>query len=319
MLSADLMKTSHVAASVVAAFLVTACGAAPVSSDERGEKTGTVRSALEEDDELPIEVENPDKEGIVEVLHPGGLGWSTSDGTPKDQGLVAGETSVSAAGAGQICVIGTHGMPGSIQCLPPEDLYQNSGATYLHCSVCFAGSGTTLSGEGSVAQYLAEHQGASCGDVIACTGTTASRAGGAPGCRATVSCHGQFVNGCTPAVAISPVVPGVCFETLTNSAGPGILTGGPTASMIPAPNLDRVSVGCFPGQQPHDVWQRCRNNYRNYVTDPGYFFADRTCATEWAEAEPTPGFQTCNALVRKCIDSTNRACAAGGGGGAANP
>jgi hypothetical protein len=182
--------------------------------------------------------------------------------------------------------------------MPPANTFANSGAQQLMCSVCYSGTATTLSGEGSVAQVLGQLQGVPCENVIACTGPV-SPLGNVPtpggGVCATMQCNGIWVNGCTPPVAITPSVPGVCFTT-----------GQPPSFPLP----DRVTVGCFPGDQPSDVWQRCRQRYSSFVTDPG-IFSDTTCADEWKNPDPSSqGFQECQALVRACIQATFNACGA---------
>jgi hypothetical protein len=74
---------------------------------------------------------------------------------------------------------------------------------------------------------------------------------------------------------------------------------------------DRVTVGCFAGDLPSDVWLRCRDRYRDHVTiDRVWPLPDRVCADEWANANPTHGFQECQALVRACLAGTGRACQA---------
>ena len=66
-----------------------------------------------------------------------------------------------------------------------------------------------------------------------------------------------------------------------------------------------MTVGCFAGDLPSDVWRRCRNVYNNYVPPGG-----GTCSDVWNELPSDPRKQTCDALVRLCIQNTNAACAA---------
>ncbi|MBK8253140.1 MAG: hypothetical protein IPK82_10795 [Polyangiaceae bacterium] len=250
-----------------------------------------------EEAQQAIDVENPTGAGLTFVVRPGQ--WSTTDGSWVDQRCVAGETAVATAGGGQVCVIGTHGGVGEIQCMPPPGVFAGSGANQLVCSVCYAGTPTTLSGEQGVAQVLGVQQGVPCQDVIACTGPV-SPMGVQPtplggGTCATMQCAGVWVNGCSPPQAISPNVPGICFTT----------TNPPSY-----PNPTLVTVGCFAGDLPHNIWQRCRDRYANHVTSSG-LFGSTTCADEWASADPSsPGFQSCQALVRTCIQNTQAACAA---------
>jgi len=296
------------ACSVVAALFVVGSVASGCQGVERQESE-EIASAEQAIDEL-----NPTAAGLTIVARP--TQWSTTDGSWGDTSCVAGETAVATAG-GTLCVIGTHGGPGVIQCMPPPGVFAGSGATDLVCSVCYAGTPTTLSGENGVAQAIAVQQGVACQNVIACTGSVAPRGiqptpGGGGTC-ATLECQGVWVNGCSPPQAISPSAPGVCFTTTQ-----------PPSFPIPT----KVTVGCFAGDLPHDVWNRCRQRYASHVTSSG-LFSDTTCADEWASADGSSvGFQTCNALVRTCIQSTQAACAAmapppppAGGGGpvAGNP
>jgi hypothetical protein len=243
-----------------------------------------------------INVDNPTGAGLNFVVRPGQ--WSTSDGSPQDQGCVQGETEIFDAAGGRLCVIGTHGLPGEIQCMPPPGVFPGNGATHLLCSVCFAGTPTTPSGQNSVAQCLAELQDVPCERVFACTGPVTPMGdmqlpeGGA--C-AVARCDGIWVNGCTPPAAIQPRIPGVCFTT-----------GQPPSFPIP----DRVTVGCFNGDLPSDTWLRCRDYYRDHVTiSRPWPLPDRTCADEWASANgASQGFQECQALVRSCVRGTSEAC-----------
>lgn len=146
--------------------------------------------------------------------------WSTSDGSPVDVACCAGESAAADAGGGQVCVIGTHGNVGVIQCMPPPGIYTDSGATQLLCSVCYAGQ-TQPDGGPSVAQCIALDQGADCHDVIACTGSVEPR--GPDGtCGAVMICHGSWVDGCDPPNAITPSSPGICYRTAArgDDAGP---------------------------------------------------------------------------------------------------
>jgi hypothetical protein len=118
--------------------------------------------------ESQVYIENPTAAGLTIVVRPGQ--WSTSDGSPRDQRCVAGETEVGDAAGERLCVIGTHGGIGEIQCMPPAGVFGASGAQELVCSVCYAGTPTTISGEQGVAQGVAQLQGVPCDDVIACTG-----------------------------------------------------------------------------------------------------------------------------------------------------
>jgi hypothetical protein len=244
-----------------------------------------------------IIVENPGGNGLNIIARP--IQWSTSDGSPVDQACLQGETEIADAAGGRLCVIGTHGLIGEIQCMPPNGVFAGSGATHLMCSVCYSGTPTTISGEQGVAQCIAELQGVPCQDVVACTGPVSPMGnmvlpGG--GACAVARCDGIWVNGCTPPAAIQPRIPGVCFTT-----------GQPPSFPIP----DRVTVGCFAGDLPSDVWLRCRDRYRDHVTiDRVWPLPDRTCADEWANANPTQGFQECQALVRACLAGTGRACQA---------
>jgi hypothetical protein len=236
---------------------------------------------------------NPDAAGLEIIARPGQ--WSTSDGSPVDVACSAGETAITDASGGRLCVIGTHGNIGVIQCMPPNGVFAGSGAQQLLCSVCYAGTPTTGSGEGSVAQCIAQLQGVPCESVIACTGSVEPI--GNNGTCAESRCHGIWVNGCTPPVAIRPNTPGVCYT----NADPQ-----PPAAPIAA----AVTVGCFTNDLPSDVWQRCRNSYSTFVTIHRIWpLPDRTCADEWSNADITSqGFQECQALVRSCIGQTRSAC-----------
>jgi hypothetical protein len=241
-------------------------------------------------------VTNPDAAGLNIFARPGQ--WSTSDGSPVDVACTQGETEIVDASGGRLCVIGTHGNIGVIQCMPPNGVFAGSGAQQLLCSVCFAGSPTTASGEGSVAQCLAQMQGVPCENVIACTGPQAPIGNNPSGCAET-RCYGVWVNGCTPPVAITPSTPGVCYTT-----------GPPQPPSAPVAN--KVTVGCFASDLPSDMWQRCRSGYNNFVTiSRPWPLPDRTCADEWANADPSSqGFQACQALVRSCLANTRASCAA---------
>jgi hypothetical protein len=258
-------------------------------------------SAMSLPAQMPIQtptptVTNPDAAGLDIIARPGQ--WSTSDGSIVDEACTAGETEIVDAAGGRLCVIGTHGNIGQIQCMPPNDVFSGSGAQQLLCSVCYAGTPTTGSGEGSVAQCLAQLQGVPCGNVIACTGSVQPIGNNPSGC-AEVRCNGIWVNGCTPPAAITPNTPGVCYTTAP-------------AQPPSAPIANAVTVGCFAGDLPSDVWQRCRNGYNNFVTiSRPWPFSDRTCADEWANADfSSQGFQECQALVRSCIANTRNSCAA---------
>jgi hypothetical protein len=230
---------------------------------------------------------NPTAAGLNIIARPGQ--WSTSDGSPTDVACTAGETAVVDASGGTVCVIGTHGGIGEIQCMPPNGVFAGSGAQQLLCSVCYAGTPTTGSGEGSVAQCLAQMQGVPCENVIACTGSVSPL--GNNGTCAVMECDGIWVNGCTPPVAIRPSSPGVCYTNATPQ---------PPANPLPG----AVTVGCFPGDIPSDIWRRCRNVYNTFVTGIG-----TTCSAEWANADfSSQGFQECQALVRSCIQQTRAAC-----------
>jgi hypothetical protein len=231
-------------------------------------------------------VTNPTAAGLNIVQRPGQ--WSTTDGSAVDQACTAGETAVVDASGGTVCVIGTHGNIGEIQCMPPNGVFAGSGAQQLLCSVCYAGTPTTGSGEGSVAQCLAQMQGVPCQNVIACTGPVSPL--GNNGTCAVMQCGGIWVNGCTPPMPITPSSPGVCYTT----------TPQPPSNPINS----AVTVGCFAGDLPSDIWRRCRNVYNTYVTGTG-----STCATEWSNANfNSQGFQECQALVRGCIQQTRAAC-----------
>src|SRR5262249_24286871 len=83
-------------------------------------------------------VTNPTAAGLNIIARPGQ--WSTSDGSPTDVACTAGETAVVDASGGTVCVIGTHGNIGEIQCMPPNGVFAGSGAQQLLCSVCYAGT-----------------------------------------------------------------------------------------------------------------------------------------------------------------------------------
>src|SRR5262245_12509796 len=76
-------------------------------------------------------VTNPTAAGLNIIARPGQ--WSTSDGSPTDVACTAGETAVVDASGGTVCVIGTHGGIGEIQCMPPNGVFAGSGAQQLLC------------------------------------------------------------------------------------------------------------------------------------------------------------------------------------------
>jgi hypothetical protein len=225
--------------------------------------------------------------------------WGTSDGTAGDQQCVAGELGAATAGGGQVCVIGTHGCPSGIQCMPPPGVYTGSGAAQLLCSICYAGASTA--DDPSVAQCLAAQQGAACNNVIACTGpVTPAGASTTPNGNpcAQMNCDGIWVDGCNPPNPINPFTPGICYTTTVTQPASNPLPGAAT-------------VGCFAGDTPATIWQRCRNVYNSWVVATGTF-SNTTCADIWANPPDNglndPTLQQCQDLVNSCVRNTQASC-----------
>lgn len=215
-----------------------------------------------------IVVGNPSGNGLVIVGGP--FQWSTTDGSPVDTACVTAEGQIADAGAGQVCVIGTHGAPGWIQCLPPPDIVSGSGADTLLCSICYAGE--IGPGGESVAQCLANQQGVDCHHVIACTGSVEPI--GNVGHCAQVHCNGEWVDGCTPPNPIVPSIPGICFTS--------------------------------PGPRPWEISNACRARYAGHVVERGTW-SNTTCQDIWNDPAIGSGdwrFQLCQSLVRRCFLST---------------
>jgi len=219
--------------------------------------------------------------------------WSTveldenGDPTDLDLACLLGEIDVATAGGGEIFVVGTHGSPGSAQCLPDPGTI--GGTPELVCSICYAGSEGP--GGTSIAECVAVDQGYACEDVIACTGSVSPV--GNTGTCAEIRCNGVWVDACGD--VITPWVDGVCFTYGTEQ---------PTSNPVPG----AATVGCFAGDQPHDVYNRCEDVYEDWVASDG-----QTCTEIWQDpsiGSGDPRFQECHALVQTCFDDTMAVCQA---------
>ncbi len=113
-------------------------------------------------------------------------------------------------------------------------------------------------------------------------------------------CDGVWVDGCDPPNVITPQVPGLCFDYQVEQP-------------VSNPIAGAVTVGCFAGDQGHDIWQRCRDQYADWVVENGTFW-DTTCQDIWNNPQGMSDwrYQTCRDLVRTCIDETLAVCAANG-------
>jgi uncharacterized membrane protein YgcG len=222
-------------------------------------------------------------------------------GADRDAVLVNCTLDFVLRGGNSVYTIALHGEPSQIQALPAVGVVGASGAQTVVVASC--NGGTAAPGDESIAQYVARTEGIPCNRVIGCTGlvypvcgpnrTTAMPDGSTTPGTPELYCAGVWVNGCVPPTAVTPNIPGVSMTTPMN-----------TTPSAPA-NPGAVTVGCFVGDLPSDVWRRCRNVYNNYVPPCG-----GTCSDVWNELPSHPRKQTCDALVRSCIQNTLAACAA---------
>jgi hypothetical protein len=225
-------------------------------------------------------------------------------GTDSDAVLVNCMLDFVLRSGNSVYTIALHGEPSAIQALPPPGAVGASGANRVVVASC--NGGTAAPGDESIAQFVARTEGIPCENVVGCTGlvyplcgpnrTTATPDGSTTTGTPELYCAGTWVNGCVPPVAVSTPIPGVAMTT-------------PATTAPSAPIPGAVTVGCFAGDQPSDVWQRCRNVYNNYVVSSGVF-SDTVCSNVWNELPSNPQKQTCDALVRQCISNTINACAA---------
>jgi hypothetical protein len=143
---------------------------------------------------------------------------------------------------------------------------------------------------------------------------------GTPGCMVTYLEYGtETTVGCTwfeaqwalncSLVGVGAQVYGIPpYTAICQSTPPNILVDQPPSTPIPG----AVTVGCFAGDQPHDIWQRCRNAWRDWVVVNGTLW-DTTCADIWADTSIGANdwrWQACQNLVNQCIADTNAVCAA---------
>lgn len=200
-----------------------------------------------------------------------------------------------------VYTIALHGLPSEIEALPPAGTVAGSGASTVVVSSCFGGAGAP--GDESIAQYVARTEGIPCEQVFGCTGsvypicgpdgtTTMPDGSTTPG-TPELHCDGVWVNGCAPATAVTPVLPGVRFTTR--------MTTNPSGPVSPG----AVTVGCFAGDLPSDVWRRCRGVYNDHRPVAG-----SVCSSVWNELPSDPRKAECDALVRSCIQNTLAVCAA---------
>jgi hypothetical protein len=200
-----------------------------------------------------------------------------------------------------VYTIALHGEPSQIQALPAAGTIGASGATTVVVASC--NGGTAAAGDESIAQYVARTEGLPCTSVLGCTGlvypkcgpngTTAMPDGSTTPGLPELYCAGVWVNGCVPPTAVTAQIPGVSMTTPMNT--------NPSAPASPG----AVTVGCFAGDQPSDVWSRCRRVYDNYQAPSG-----DSCSSLWGVVMTDPRRQTCDGLVRACIQNTLAACAA---------
>jgi hypothetical protein len=98
------------------------------------------------------------------------------------------------------------------------------------------------------------------------------------------------------------------YTTVCRVAPPSLVVDQPPVAPIPT----AVTVGCFAGDLPSDVWQRCRTVYAPWIVQRGLIW-DTTCQDIWADhAIGADDWRSrlCADLVGQCIDQTRSACAA---------
>jgi hypothetical protein len=178
-----------------------------------------------------------------------------------------------------------------VQNLPPAGWAAGRNCDRYLLNICSAGFNAPS--DISVAQAFVQQQGIPCDRVVACQGTISARPSPSGGTQ--VTCNGTFVNGCQPAVAINPLpLPGVTFVAVPFQTDP----------TLPA-NPSTRTVGCFPGDLPSDVWRRCRDSYLGHRPNGSWW----SCQSYWSNPDPgNTNFQTCQSLVRACIQATQSAC-----------
>ncbi len=229
--------------------------------------------------------------------------WSTvevdENGVPSDVDLacLAGEIDIATGGGGGVVVIGTHGGPGTAQCLPEPGTI--GGPDDIVCSICYAGT-PGPNGEDPIVECVADDQGRDCEDVIGCTGPVAPI--GWNGVCNEIRCTGVWVNACGDVVV--PQTPGICYT----------YDHGGIGQNFPAPN---ATVGCFAGDDAEDIHGSCFDAYDTYT-----FANGQSCGQLWGN--PNVGaknakLQQCNSLVNNCSTDTMAECQANGTGPFAAP